>query len=372
MKILSISDIHLGHKRTTTDFILNNLNKYVSNDLLLKDINLLFIVGDLFDQQLTLSSKEIVLIDMWIAKLLKLCKKYNITLRVLEGTPSHDRKQSERIMTLSSIMKDNYNDEIDVKYIDTLSVEYIDKYSINVLYVPDEWSNSTVDTFREVKNTLKNKSIKKVDYSLVHGMFDFQCPDIKNIEKHVSKDYISITEKIVFIGHVHQYGINDKIVSHGSFDRLSHNEEEAKGFVIAEVKDNETNIRFIENKGSKKYITINISKLSSEESLLKIDKVIKKLPKKSYIRLKGEKNNPLFNNLNYFREKYLDYNFSTKVTEIEEKYELVKDIEKTYVPIILNENNIKDLLINRINNLYKDTTLLSHIENEINLCLTNI
>lgn len=371
INILSISDIHLGHKKTTTDFIINNLNKYVTNDLVLKDINLLFIVGDLFDQQLTLSSKEIILIDLWIAKLLKLCKKYNISLRVLEGTPSHDRKQSERFITISSIMKDNYDDQIDVKYVDNLSIEYLDKYNINILYVPDEWSNSVNETFIQVKNLLKSKSLSKVDYSLIHGMFDFQCPDIKNIEKHSSKDYLEITNNLVFIGHIHQHSKFDRIISHGSFDRLSHNEEEPKGFIIANI-DKEFNVKFIENKNAKKYITINISNLNSEDALNKIDKVIKKIPKKSFIRLKGEKNNSIFNNLNFFRTKYEDYFFSTKVIDVEEKYDIVKDVEKTYTPIILNENNLKTLLVNRINSFYKDINLLSKIESEIDNCISNL
>ena len=47
--ILSISDIHLGNKRTPTEHIIKNLNKYVSNKNVLSNIDLCIIGGDLFD-----------------------------------------------------------------------------------------------------------------------------------------------------------------------------------------------------------------------------------------------------------------------------------------------------------------------------------
>ena len=62
-------------------------------------------------------------------------KPYNIILRILEGTPSHDWKQSKLFIHLNDLTKAG----TDVKYIDSLSIEYIDKFGINVLY-PDEIS----------------------------------------------------------------------------------------------------------------------------------------------------------------------------------------------------------------------------------------
>ena len=83
LNILSLSDIHLGHKRTHTEYIVNNLNKYISNDETLSNIDLLFLVGDVFDTQLNLSSPDVSIIDYWVAKLLRLCNKHKVCVRVL-------------------------------------------------------------------------------------------------------------------------------------------------------------------------------------------------------------------------------------------------------------------------------------------------
>ena len=85
------SDIHLGHARNKAEFIIANLNHCFSNDAYFSTVDLVVLAGDVFDNGMPLSSEDVSHIDMWVAKLLRLCHKHKVMLRVLEGTPSHDR-----------------------------------------------------------------------------------------------------------------------------------------------------------------------------------------------------------------------------------------------------------------------------------------
>ena len=52
IKYLVFSDVHFGHDKTPTEFIINNLNNLLSNYVDRKDIKAIFIAGDLFDRLL--------------------------------------------------------------------------------------------------------------------------------------------------------------------------------------------------------------------------------------------------------------------------------------------------------------------------------
>ena len=57
MKYIVTSDIHLGHKNTPTEHIIRSFKTHILNDKN-KDIDVLFIAGDLFDHLLYLNTKE--------------------------------------------------------------------------------------------------------------------------------------------------------------------------------------------------------------------------------------------------------------------------------------------------------------------------
>ena len=66
LRIASISDIHLGHPKTTTEYIITNLNKYLNNDEFLSNLDILFFAGDVFDNLLNFNDEVITHIKMWI------------------------------------------------------------------------------------------------------------------------------------------------------------------------------------------------------------------------------------------------------------------------------------------------------------------
>ena len=53
-----ISDVHLHHRRTPTEYIINNLNNYITNARFMADIDCLFISGDLFDDVVSFASRD--------------------------------------------------------------------------------------------------------------------------------------------------------------------------------------------------------------------------------------------------------------------------------------------------------------------------
>lgn len=354
LRIISVSDIHLLHRNNKTQFIIDNLNKYLCTDEMLSKADILFIAGDLFDGPVPFTNEDIGLVNIWVAKLLHKCKKYNVCLRVLEGTPSHDMGQSKIFTNLNQIL---FKGQLgaDLQYVKTLSVEYIERFGINVLYVPDEWNHDNYDTYVEVKGILKNKGLDKVDFAVMHGQFEYQLADV--VKKHVKHDsvlYLEMVRHLIFIGHVHKHSSMDRIYSHGSFDRLAHNEEEAKGFLYATVyKDGTHKCEFIQNKGARVYKTVKCSAEDTQENMLRIDKVAAKLPDDSFIRIVADKSNPIMNAEDTLKQRWPALNWSfSRAKEKETKSAAASyHEEEKYTPIIINKESIRNLLLPRIQNL---------------------
>jgi len=361
MCIVVTGDDHLGHPRTCTSKILTALLTLVPDTPKSNEIDLLVINGDLFDSPMSLTSNYRSEIIITFLLLLNRCKKYNICLRVVEGTPSHDYKQSKILIEL------NTDIEADCKYVDTLSIEYNEKFNSYWLFVPDEWRASALDTQEEVKHLLTANRIEKVDYAFMHGYFHYQLPDIATEEAHDIHFYSSIVKNNIFINHVHLFSENGKVVAPGSLERLSHGEEGAKGHVVRKKEG----IRFIINKEATKYVTVNCVSLPLEEAVKKIENLADTLPKGSYIRIKANKSDTVFSTISYFRNKYRFIGWETVRGDKKDKKTVsdnpvVKVISK--IPTITKEN-IESFLIPRIKDknpllLDKCLTILRETVNE--------
>ena len=122
MKIsyLVLSDIHLGHNINTTENIINNLQLYFKDNYKeFSKLDMICIAGDVFDKLLVSSSIDFILSTEWLTELIVFCKQHDIILRILEGTPSHDRNQSK---VITSIIK-----KLNMR-IDTLKFLYLIMY----------------------------------------------------------------------------------------------------------------------------------------------------------------------------------------------------------------------------------------------------
>jgi DNA repair exonuclease SbcCD nuclease subunit len=371
VNILTISDIHLGHQRNNTADIIRNLNLAINDNYETSELDIIFLAGDVFDRLLTFQEDCISEITLWIERLLRLCDKYKITLRVLEGTPSHDWKQSKNFEPIFSSMHSN----CDFKYVDTLSIEYIDKFKIHVLYVPDEWDKDPANTLQQVKNLLKDRNIEKVDFAVMHGNFEFQLPSfIKKIPRHDSQEYLDLVKHYIFIGHIHTFSSLDRIIAQGSFDRLSHGEEEPKGYVKAtiDLQTNERNFFFIENKNARIYKTIELMNENLDENLQFIKSKVKDLPNNACVRIKSEKNNPILSNMNLLVNLFPTITWTKLVIaedEVERSSELIQS-DVDYDPITINQSNIVSLLLDRLNAKSIDTDIYKIAEQQLSEIIT--
>lgn len=350
---LSISDVHLGNKRNTAKEIINNLDiffDHYTSKSQFTDLDIIFLAGDLLDSLLDLPDDDSILFVLWLGRLMRFCAKYEIKLRILEGTPSHDWKQSK----VSLAVYDLISLELDFKYISTLHIEYMSDLDCHILYIPDEWNASTDVTLQQVKDLMANLRISQVDIGCFHGAFTYQLPpQAHNAPKHNEAAYLALVKHFITIGHIHTHSVYQHILAQGSFDRISHNEEEPKGAVRFNISEKNGNtFSFIENKGAKIFKTITLKSKDLEKSLIQIEKVVAKIPNNSYVRIKATKDHPLYVAFDELKIKFPFYTFTkTNLEDEEENNTIVNNsvtLDQEFTPISINQENIISLIMNEV------------------------
>lgn len=329
-----ISDIHLGHRKTPTEEIVEKLRYYV-NDSLFSQIDIFVIAGDLYDQLLDLNQDETHEIDFWLFDLLYLAKKHDVLLWILEGTPLHDREQSKRILTFDEGGRFGAK----VKYFDQITIHHEPSLNRNFLFVPDEMG-SPPQVIAEVRKQMALHSVEQVDCAFMHGGFRYQFPDLEQVPAHAEEDYLSIVKHTISIGHVHEATVFERIYAQGSFDRLAHGTEQAKGFNVVTVYENQTHeVMFVENTSAKVYKTLTVQSGDVESSLAELDDAVKPYPEASHLRLRLPESHPLLASMDVVMRRYPGFFWISQKEKIK-----AKDQETTaktrYVPIVLNEQTL--------------------------------
>jgi hypothetical protein len=349
---LVLSDIHLGHRKNPTVEIIANLDLFI-NQYAKDDLDIIFLAGDVFDRLMEFPSPEISEILLWFQRLMYFCAKNNIILRLLEGTPSHDWKQSK---PATNVIRANL--PLNVKYIDTLYIEHLEELDLQVLYVPDEWTADPADTYQQVLQLLKDNNLHQVDIAIMHGCFNYQLPSMIKAPKHNEADYLDIVKYYINIGHIHTFSVYERIIAQGSFDRLAHGEEEPKGAVYVSLfKAKPAEFYFIENKKAKIFKTLDIRTRTLENAIKFIETNTANLPLDSYVRLKAKKDHPVFLAFKELELKFSDFHLS-KLSDTEtdiNPYILIDEItiDADYVPITITRDNISDMLIDTIQTKYQ-------------------
>lgn len=357
-KYLVISDIHLGNKRNPTKRIISNLDGYFDNyskDSKFSKLDAIFIAGDLFDKLLDLESDDYYDIVEWLIRLMYFCKGNDIILRILLGTPSHDRHQPK----ISDILYKAIGSSFDFDYINTLKIETLKKSNITVLYIPDEYHPDVNETYRQVKELLIANNLQKVDIAIMHGMFRYQAPIISDkLPLHDESSYLDIVNYYISIGHVHTFSVYKRIIAQGSFDRMSHGQEEAKGAVVCTIKKTGTKFEFIENKKALIFKTIRLKTTELEKSLEYVKSEIAKLQEGSHVRIVAPKSNPILQAIKDLKVICLGYHITAMSTEDEEQksQELLLPklnmLNDSYIPITLDQTNIISLILEEIDKSY--------------------
>lgn len=345
LRVAVVSDIHLGHRRNPAAEIIKNLRAAFPDNSETGQLDIIFLAGDVFDDLLSLPDGDVYEIDVWIAHFLRVCAKHGIMVRILEGTPRHDWKQSERFVTINEVADIG----ADLQYVKDLSIEYIERYGITVLYVPDEWENTTDKTLSQVHDLLRAKGLTQVDFAIMHGQFEYQLPAMAKAPSHSSQEYLKIVRELIFIGHVHIHTRFERIIAQGSFDRLAHGEEGPKGHVRATIrKDGTRDVVFVENQGAKQFVTVDCTGLDSEQSLEKIDHEVGLMAEGTFVRVAAQQGHPIFDNMELLIRHYPFFTWSKLVREEDsEEAELVEE-ETLYIPITLTRDNLPGLLMERL------------------------
>tara|TARA_B100002019_G_scaffold286201_1_gene296293 strand:+ start:757 stop:1950 length:1194 start_codon:yes stop_codon:yes gene_type:complete len=361
-RFVSVGDIHLKHPRTPTSLVLNNLTKYCVNDAVFKNLDIFFITGDLFDSLLMNNDPRLYEIHRWLTYLLYKCAEHDVLLRIVEGTPSHDREQSV-FLTEQAV---NAKIPVDVHYATTLSIEYVERFGIHILYVPDKWRTETTETLGEVKLLLKEKGIDQVDFAVMHGAFEYQLPEIVPEPSHDSEEYHRLVKCFILIGHVHKASQKGRILAAGSFDRDGHGNEEPKGYYDVTIFSNDDyQITFVENKDAKKYVGVDCVGLDSRESLIKISNLVSTLPKGSAVKIKCYATDPIFKEYKDLLEAFPYIEFTTdRLRDTREEAKVMEELMTLDFDVFkdITPESLPTLLMEEVNSLTSD-------ENQRRRCL---
>lgn len=346
INIVEFSDTHVGNARTPMHTTLKILNKMFPDVEKTSEIDLVFIAGDFFDKSLLLHSVAAAQAMTWILYFLELCARRNIKVRVLEGTPLHDRHQPRLFETLTA----GLTIKPDVKYFSTLDIEHIDDFGIDVLYIPDEYLPTHEATWLAVNELLAKRQLAKVDFAIMHGMMDHQFPAGIPQPCHDYKSYADIVNHYIFMGHIHQWSKRGKLLVAGSTNRLCHGEEGKKGYwhCIVNPDNVPDKLTFIDNKDAYVFLTIDCTGLDIEVAHKKIASHIGGLIEAS-IRIKCDREDAMAKGAFFLKEKYPHLTWTPPKITYEEK--LVSDellLDVAYEAMSIDAENIASLVMERL------------------------
>lgn len=341
---ISLGDVHLGHRLTPASHIIRNLSRLITDDLL-RTLDMVIITGDLFDRQLNNGDDDVNAINRWITLLLYKCAAYDVHLYIVEGTPSHDRKQSQFFVE----QKANANIPVNLHYAKELEILYNERFDAHFLFIPDKWNPSTTVTLGQVKSKMQELGIDHVDFAVMHGAFSYQLPSIVEEPTHDEHEYLALVKHQILIGHVHNMTVNERIYAAGSFDRICHNDEIPKGMFHFEVRKDDTfTATFLENRGARQYVTWDVHGMDTKELNFAIKDRITTLPKGSAIRLRCEPGDVANGDIDSYRREYQAFDWQITVEKATAKKNTVLESMRNFdmsefVPI--TKDNLLELLL---------------------------
>lgn len=318
-KTLFVSDIHLFHRRTPTYHIAANLLDFIKG---VPNLTRIVFGGDVFDRSQGLPEDEVNEAIVFCDELLEYTATNGIALRVLEGTRSHDMRQSKLFVTLNS----QRSNPADLLYVDTVSI-VTENNGLTYLYVPDSISNNPDVVWDMVQAKLREHGLSKVDFGVMHGFFTYQMPPVASIAKknciHNEERYLSIVRHIISIGHVHLPSSYDRIFAQGSFDILSFGEISKKGGIVATLRNGICDTEFVENRNTYRY---HIHEIDDDDE---IDKALSKIESAlinaanfpANISVRGTKRHVVRSVANALSEKFPNMKFFDEVKSKDEVVE---------------------------------------------------
>ena len=261
MKLINISDIHIGKKddmklEKELDIFLD----YVKGN----PCEVLTISGDLFDRVLTANEYGTVMAINFIKNLLSITTEHGTAVRIIKGTRSHDFNQLDILKFIKKEVSEFY-----FNIIERNSTEEIN--GVKFLYLPEEYPTDYDDFYKENLLSVEDKAY---DIIIGHGMIDFIAftgyeDDSENrvhgTPTHKADDLIRVTKGPIIFGHIHEkQEYKNKIYYTGSYSRYSFDTPSEKGFMVFDIDLEDTSkfkMEFIENTEAPTYAVIDIDKL---------------------------------------------------------------------------------------------------------------
>lgn len=338
---LWFSDQHTLHNNTATSHVLYNASQFLMRSHNLEEVDIVVFGGDFYDRLVDTSHPDMRLTQHWIRNFLLECLKHNVIVRVLEGTSSHDREQSENFVVQCP-------EGLDLKWVKELSHEYIETLGIDVFYVPDNMGGVSPDTiWNQTLEILSAKGLSEVDYIFFHGAFEYQIPLKFSKHSHSEVRWQTICKRNIFAGHVHRQSEYGKIRVSGSFDRINHGEEQPKGaYEFWWDKDSDwCDTKFWENKNALPYYRVLQHPEDTNDTLLdRVNRVIelKKPVPNSRIQIRGTNGALIKGVAEFLRGSHPSIFFDVDASSAMEKSLAVETVsDLTYEGITLTKDNFK-------------------------------
>lgn len=339
--ICTIADIHWN--ATSVERLYSELQIFTEFIKSKKDLNLIVIAGDYFDDKISLNSKAAYYSVKFMQDIYTICKERDIKIRIIMGTLNHDNKQLH-------IFQSQLDIDDSVLKIITKTEREETLPGLHCLYCPDE-TVSTQDWYLNNVNILLNKNPLNIGF--FHGSFDIILPNIVLQESEIESinnviyEYHFLNTIIngpIIAGHFHDATTNDKLYYVGSYTRWAFNEENPKGFLFTSYNTN-TNQYYckrIENFYAPKYDTISID-IGGSLSLEDYQKIINHIQH----RLDTENEN------NRYRIKIFSYEDTPSDENIIELIRHTFLNEKRVKIVINNKKKIKEKKQKRAENNFQ-------------------
>jgi len=258
LKVVIITDLHFDVPSVPVEVLIKHLNKWLhENREIIKEADLFIINGDVFHRAVTLMNSNIIDIVNWMVDLLTICKRYNLIVRILDGTCSHDYHQSKIFNPLFKALE-----LPNAKFISDITVENISGFDIG--WIPDNKGTAN-SVKRQLINAMSMKNVTMLDLLNIHSAFAFNLPP-QALSKNTldEESFTELVTGVILNGHIHTpMKYKDKIITIGSFGTYNHGEEVDKGGLLLTLfkKDNETTYtsKFLKNQNVTVFKTINLS-----------------------------------------------------------------------------------------------------------------
>lgn len=321
IRFKSFHDIHTFHHNVPSEEILRKLDKELT-DVVLNDLDVVLIPGDFFDRLVYLPNEDVWVVKAWVRKFLKRCKQFNVKIKLLEGTPSHDRKQGVMFVF------ENQQINADLYYAQEIELEFDKELGLWILYIPDQMGTPE-HVYDEVMKLYQENNIEQADICLLHGQFDYQFPSWMKISCHNAELWNKLVKYFTVAGHIHTRSQCGNIYVAGSFDRLKHGEEEPKGHLDITLTPSHLDVKFIENVEAHLFKTVDVSGQSIEEASESINEAVKQLPSGAYVRVTCLPTDTIRESIQTLRKSYPLLKWvileKDKEEKVQQSYEIVSD-----------------------------------------------